>query len=73
MPYSRIQEHRDEFDERNSFLYFVLGMISLSQSVMGSLGLPGQASAASPTPSTPPAPSAAPEESAVPPRISLLR
>lgn len=40
MPRSTIQGHVDEFDERNNLLYFVLGMISLSYSVLGSMGLP---------------------------------
>ena len=71
MQHSTVQEHRDEFDDRNSFLYFVLGMISLSHSVLGSIGLPGQELAG---PTGEPAPPATTEEAASdPPRISLLR
>lgn len=70
MQHSTIQEHRDEFDERNNFLYFVLGMISLSYSVMGSVGLSGQEWAA-PDRQAPPARSEEPPST--PPRISLLR
>jgi hypothetical protein len=69
--HSTVQEHRDEFDDRNSFLYFVLGMISLSYSVMGSLGLPGQDLTGPADQPTPPA--TAEEPSSDPLRISLLR
>lgn len=71
MRHSTIQEHLDEFDDRNNFLYFVLGMISLSHSVLGSFGLPRQGMAG---PIVKPVPPAASEESASdPPVIPLLR
>ena len=38
------QAQHDEFDQRNNFLYFVLGMISFSYSVLGSVD--GQVQAA---------------------------
>jgi hypothetical protein len=70
MGQSGLQAHREEFDDRNNFLYFVLGMISLSQSVMGSVGLAGE------PPERPPAPTG-PAEAGEPPQkplpFSLLR
>ncbi len=56
MHHKTIQGQRAEFDERNNFLYFVLGMISLSHSVLGSFGAtrPGPAGPVEPAPPPPP-------------------
>jgi hypothetical protein len=71
MPRSAIQGHVDEFDERNNLLYFVLGMISLSYSVLGSMGLPIENLA---RPTSEPAPRPEPEAPAPElPTLSLLR
>ncbi len=45
-----VDRQRSEFDERNNFLHFVLGLISLSGTA---LGVVGSAEQAGPEPGTP--------------------
>ena len=71
MPQRILQEHRDEFDERNNFLFFLLGMISLSQSVLSSFtGSSDSGRVASPDAAGHAGPDARDQD---PVRISLMR
>lgn len=71
MPQTILQEQRDEFDERNDFLHFMLGMISLSQSVLNSFVAPDGVS--SPSSEMPSSSSSANQPDSDPSIVPLLR
>lgn len=48
MKQSILQKQTEEFDDRNNFLYFILGLISFSQNVLHSFGLNGDGQPRSP-------------------------